>query len=249
EPVKAVRRQDPHMHLLEACLFAHETWGDAEFGKMADEIVGLFQNYFFDGARTALPEDYTDELLPHPDKGHIFEPGHYCEWVWLLKKHAVMKNDAALHDPLCLKLLDWANRYGWDEIYGGIYDGVGENGRVIEDTKRIWPFCEALKANALMLNAAPDRQSIKDHVARMVDVFEDKYMQERGFWVEWLNRDLTPAADYMPGTTPYHVYFGIMETWDAIDGRGQSVSLVSSIEEKLYGLRRSLSNAVKTLRA
>lgn len=245
----AIRRQDPHMHLLEACLFAQEVWGDAIYEKMADELVLLFKTHFFDEKSCALPEDYTDDLKPHPEKGHIFEPGHYGEWVWLLKKHAFMKGEPARHDTLCLQLLAWANRYGWDETHGGIYDGVGPNGEIIEDTKRIWPFCEILKANALMLNAAPDRQAIKDRTRDMVDVFEAQYMDDRGFWVEWLNRDLTPAADYMPGTTPYHVYFGIMETWDVIERRGESVSMFASIEEKLYGWRRSVSKAVKSIKA
>ena len=216
---------------------------------MADEMVDLFRRRFFDSGRCILPEDYNDDLTPHPQSGHIYEAGHYCEWVWLLKKHALQAGDPERHDALCLQLLGWANRYGWDAVYGGIYDGVGENGTVLEDTKRIWPFCEALKANALMLDHAPDRQAIKDRVAAMVAIFESKYMQERGFWTEWLTRDLTPAADSLPGTTPYHVYFGIMETWDVIHGRGDSVSLVASIEEKLYGLRRTVSGVLKSLRA
>lgn len=245
QPRPAVRRQNPHMHLLEACLFAKEIFGDASYERMADEIVALFQNYFF---KDALVEFFTHDLHPDPEKGDHLEPGHYFEWVWLLKKHAALKNDPALHNPLCQKLLNWANRNGWDSMYGGIYDTVSSGGRVLADTKRIWPFCEALKANALMLNAAQDRQEIKDRMTDMATVFRDKYISERGFWVEWLNRDLTPAADYMPGTTPYHVYFGIMETWDVISARGESVSLVASLEEALYGLRRSVSNAVKALR-
>ena len=247
-PLHQMRRQNPHMHLLEACLFAFETWEDPAYEAMADEIIGLFQNYFFDSRRVALVEFYTDDLKPHPDKGHLLEPGHYFEWVWLLKKHAFMKGDPLMHDSVALKLLDWANRYGWDDTYGGIYDVVSPEGRVISETKRLWPFCEALKANALMLNVAPDRQAIKDRVSGMVRVFEDQYMQERGFWVEWLNRDLSPAADYMPGTTPYHVYFGITETWGVLEKRGASKSMTADIEVALYTLRRSLSQIMRSVR-
>lgn len=246
--VRTVRRQDPHMHLFEACLFARDVWGDNIYEKIAEEIAALFHRRFFDPERCALPEDYNDDLTPHPEKGHVFEPGHYCEWVWLLRKHARQSGDPARYDAVCLQLLEWANRHGWDMVYGGIYDGVGHDGTVIEDTKRIWPFCEALKANALMLDHAKDRQAIKDRIGAMVTIFESKYMQERGFWTEWLTRDLTPAADYMPGTTPYHVYFGIMETWDVICGRGESVSLVASAGERLYALRRSVSGVLKKLR-
>ncbi len=248
KPLPRVRRQNPHMHLLEACLFAQETWGGRNFEAMADEMVSLFQSVFFDSRRGTLTEFFTDDLKPHPEMGDHLEPGHYFEWVWLLKKHGAMKGAANLHDPFCLQLLVWANEHGWDEQYGGIYDIVSSSGYVISGTKRIWPFCEALKANALMLEAAPNRQDIKDRVTKMVGVFESKYMQERGFWTESLNRDLTPAADFMPATTPYHVYFGITETWDVMQKRGAGKSLGSALQISLYRARRSLSSAVKTLR-
>lgn len=244
-----MRRQNPHMHLLEACLFAHEVWGDDIYETMADEMVDLFRTRFFDRDHTALVEFFTGDLTPHPEKGDQLEPGHYFEWVWLLKKHAALKEDPALHAATCAALLEWANAYGWDQTYGGIYDTVSPDGSVLADTKRIWPFCEALKANALMLDTAPDRQAIKDRTRAMVDVFEEQYMQERGFWTEWLSRDLKPAADYMPGTTPYHVYFGIMETWHVIEGRGESVSMIAALEEKLYGWRRSVSDRMKAIRS
>ncbi len=248
QPLLRVRRQNPHMHLLEACLFAHNIWDESCFSTMADEMVGLFQTYFYDEGRNALIEFYTDDLRPHPVEGHRLEPGHYFEWVWLLKKHADMKGVPDLHDHAAWKLFDWANNFGWDNLYGGIYDTVSPDGAMIADTKRIWPFCEALKANALMLTLAPDRQAVKDRVSDMVDVFKGKYMQERGFWTEWLNRNLVPAADYMPGTTPYHVYFGIVETMRTLDRRGRGKSLTGGLQNFYYGVRRTLSEYLKRIK-
>jgi mannose/cellobiose epimerase-like protein (N-acyl-D-glucosamine 2-epimerase family) len=248
QPVQRMRRQNPHMHLLEACLFAYETWQDFAYRKMADEIVILFQRHFFDTKNNVVIEFFSDNLFPHMEKGGFIEPGHAFEWVWLLKKHADLGGDPALHDKVCQRLLDKANDDGWDKEYDGIYDTVSPNGRVIADTKRIWPFCEALKANALMLTHASDKQAIKDRVAAMVDVFERKYMQERGFWTEWLDRDLSPAADYMPGTTPYHVYFGITETLDVLEKRGAMISFGGKFEGVAYRWRRALSKAVRNVR-
>jgi mannose/cellobiose epimerase-like protein (N-acyl-D-glucosamine 2-epimerase family) len=244
-PLPKLRRQNPHMHLLEACLFAYDTWSDDAYLTMADELVVLFHMFFYRGS---VHEFFTDDLRPHPEEGHKLEPGHFFEWIWLLKHHAKAKNDPFRHDGVCAKLLDWANHYGWDDTYGGIYDSVSPGGDVLAGTKRIWPFCEALKANTLMINAAHDRQQIKDRISDMVDVFMSKYMDERGFWTEWLERDLTPATDYMPGTTPYHVYFGIMETRDIVDARGGSKSLTSSVRSKLYHLRRAASQAVRNVK-
>ncbi len=248
-PQLKIRRQNPHMHLLEACLFAYDTWGDDGYMTMADEMVHLFYQYFYSSSSQSLVEFFTDDLSsPHPEKGHVLEAGHYFEWVWLLKKHAKIKGDLQRHDKTCFDLLAFANKHGWDDEFGGIYDGFGADGKVLVDTKRIWPFCEALKANALMLESVHDRQDLKDRMADMVHVFRQKYMKERGFWTEWVARDLTPSAQYMPATTPYHVYFGIVETMDILNKRGDVKSIFIAFDKVLYAVRRYLSYLVRGVR-
>lgn len=244
-----VRRQDPHMHLLEACLFAHATWGDDAYIRMADELVSLFQANMYDQKNHTVIEFYDDDLkTPHTDKGHIFQPGHSFEWVWLLKKYETYKGSLGLCDPITARLFDFANQHGWDEDHGGIYDGVGKDGAVLIDTKRIWPFCEALKANALMIGYVKDKIGLKQRMVNMTQVFNQKYMSERGFWTEWLNRDLTTVTDYMPGTTPYHVYFGITETMDILNKRGDPKSIIPLSYNKIYGVRRMLSVWARKIR-
>lgn len=247
-PTGARRRHESHMHLLEACLFAAEKWDDAIFSELSDELVALFFSDFYkDGV---LSEYFTEDLMPLADNGAIVvEPGHYGEWVWLLKKHAALHADPARYDDTCRALLAHANKHGWDEEYNGIYDEITPDGAIIQDTKRIWPFCELLKANALMIDAkGVDKDEIKAVIHRMVKVFRHSYIEERGFWAEWLSRDLTPKTDYMPGTTPYHVYFGIMETRDALKSRGPTRSLPTWVQAQWFRARRSVSNAVRTVR-
>ena len=245
KPLPQLRRQNPHMHLLEACLFAYQTWGDEIFQTIADEMVTLFQQYFFNPDTMALCEFFTNGLKPDPEKGQRVEPGHYFEWVWLLKQHAAITSEPKRHDETCLQLLQWANAHGWDSRYGGIYDVLSPDGTVLTDTKRLWPFTEALKANSMMLDSIKDKDSVKKRIAEMIAVFRRDYMQERGFWVEWLSRDLKPQSDYMPGTTPYHVYLGIMETRRYLHARGYSVSLSGPIIALLYKGRRRLSGVVR----
>ncbi len=241
EKVERVRRQNPHMHLLEACLFAVETWDDPNYLVMADEMVELFYKRFFDQKRSLLGEYYDADLGRHPEKGLIVEPGHYFEWIWLLKKHEDVHGDPGKHDEACFRLLDFANEHGWDKEHGGIYDELNADGKVIKDTKRLWPFAEALKANALMLDSGGDKDFVKDRISEMIRIFRDRYMDERGFWTEWLNRDLSPATGYMPGTTPYHVYFGVMESRDVMARRGTSKSLFLPVVLLFYSCRRSVS--------
>lgn len=243
------RRHESHMHLLEACLFAAQTWDDPAFMRVADEIVDLFARGFYDSEHQRLSEYFTDDLTPLAQNGNIIcEPGHYYEWIWLLKKHAARRGDAKMYDPLCLQLLDWANRHGWDDVHGGIYDELDPAGAVIADTKRIWPFTEALKANVLMLDSVDDKIDLKENIARMVAVFNEQYMDERGFWTEWLTRDLQPATDTMPGTTPYHVYFGIMESAVVLRARGPSKSWFAWLQGTFYIFARNLSALVRAAR-
>ena len=250
KPLARPRRHESHMHLFEACLFAAEVWDGNVYDAMCAELAELFTGVFYDRSGRTLSEYYTDDLIPLAQNGHIIaEPGHYCEWIWLLKKYAAYKGHPDFYDDLCRTLLEWANRYGWDNAYGGIYDELDPQGNIVNDTKRIWPFSEALKANALMLDAKGiDKHFIKQRIFQMVGVFNEHYMQERGFWTEWLSRDLKPAVDYMPGTTPYHVYFGIMETREVLQARGQSKSLSAGVKIALYSMRRRISNGVKSLR-
>lgn len=251
-PAPRPRRHESHMHLLEACLFAAEIFeGDdkAVFCGCADEIVSLFEDHFYRRDDNVLSEYFTDDLEPAPSSGHIIcEPGHYYEWIWLLKKHAAAGGKPGRHDEICHALLAWANTHGFDSEYGGIFDELDEKGEVVADTKRIWPFAEGLKANALMLDSDFDRDEIKARISDLVDVFRRYYMQERGFWTEWFARDFTPATDYMPGTTPYHVYFGIMEARDVVCARGETKSWRAGVYMSAYRLRRKLSDMVRTAR-
>lgn len=244
------RRHESHMHLLEACLFAAETFHELPYSKMADELVDLFRSYFYDAEGNVLSEYYDDALNPLAQGQHIIvEPGHYCEWIWLLKRHAREMGNEARYDEICKPLLEWASTKGWDVQHGGIYDELNPDGEVIADTKRIWPLAEALKANALMLDSEGiDKKEIKDRIRKMVKVFRKHYMQERGFWTEWLRRDLSQETGYMPGTTPYHVYFGIMETRGVLHARGKTRSLIARPQMFLYSVRRRLSDFVREIR-
>jgi mannose-6-phosphate isomerase len=249
-PKKEIRRHESHMHLLEACLFAYETWRHHLFLDQSHELITIFRENFYDKKLNLLSEYYSHDLSPLAEDGVIItEPGHYCEWVWLLKKYELLFDVSEDFDPLCLSLVEWANEFGWDSDFGGIYDELDSHNNVVKDTKRIWPFTESIKANALLLDAqGADKELLKSRITEMVEVFRLHYISERGFWTESLNRDLTPASDYMPGTTPYHVYFGIMETKEAMDLRGNMKSISALLEMSLYTMRRNISNKIKNVK-
>lgn len=244
QPLEKIRRQNPHMHLFEACLFAYEVWQEPAYLQMADELYELFCKYFYDDASQTLEEFFEVDLSPHKVKGGHIEPGHHFEWVWLLKKYSDIKGVTPLLQHQQEGLLHFANTHGYDHKFGGIFDVVDKEGHPIKKSKRVWPFTEGLKANAMMMDYdTADKDFIKGRVKEMIHVFNKKYMEPRGFWTESLTQDLSPATNYMPGTTPYHVYFGIVETLKFLENRGKSKSWFSGPKRALYAARRRVSFA------
>lgn len=256
-PLDRVRRQNPHMHLFEACLFAYETWKHPEFMRLADELLGLMFRCFYDERSGCLHEFFDAQLAPHYEQGHVCEAGHHYEWIWLLARYKRLRPGAGGKMPVDLDKIDqamiklhyWAFRFGYDIEYGGFYNTNASTGEVIDDNKRIWPLSEALKAHACLMDRFENKDLLKSIMRDVLRVFEEGYMQERGFWTEVLKRDFTPVTDYMPATTCYHLYFGIVETQEILGRRGVSKSLTEKPRAFLYDLQRDLSSLYKTIKA
>ena len=97
------RRQNPHMHLLEALLALG--WR-AE----ADALVRLFHERFYDEKSGSLAELFDERWQPlATPEGRIVEPGHNFEWVWLLHGRSAAPG-----------LFDFAYRHGVDADGGGL---------------------------------------------------------------------------------------------------------------------------------
>ena len=95
EPETSTRGQNPHMHLLEAYLALYEATGEARWLDEAGVLVRLFQQRFHDDATGTLGEHFTSVWQPDPTRGHIVEPGHHFEWVWLLHRYGHLSGSAA----------------------------------------------------------------------------------------------------------------------------------------------------------
>jgi mannose-6-phosphate isomerase len=194
--------QNPHMHLLEAYLTLESVTGDRQWAEEADRLVALFHAHLYDPAGRMLGEFYDEAGKPHPLTGHLVEPGHQFEWSWLLYRHAARRGIAVT--AVASDLIDQAARIGIDAEQGGIWDRVDRAGRMVTETKRLWPVCEAIKAYAARWRhggAAADRAALR----HWVDFLLAHYLRPNGCWTEILNRDLTPNLTEMPGTTPYHL--------------------------------------------
>ncbi len=153
-PANLPRRQNPHMHLLEAALACFEHMSDPRFGHLCDELVDLCHERFLDPRAGVLFEYYDDAWQPsRPDGRALVEPGHHMEWVWLLAEAKRLRGrriDGA--DALAA----FALRGGRDPVTGFLRGALFEDGAVADPVVRLWPHCEWLKAALVSGGAAGD---------------------------------------------------------------------------------------------
>jgi len=208
------RRQNPHMHLFEACLFLAETTGESIYFDRLDAILNLLEDRFmrdgllheFFGPGWELARDFTS---------HRLDPGHMCEWVWLLNGYSRLTGrDRA---PLAASLLGAACRLG---TAGGAFlvDEVDAAGRPLRDCRRLWLQCEWLKAfqvSGQALGPATARSSADALAERILTV----YLADTPFGTWRDNFDLVGRfiAKSIPASSLYHLWTAVAEIGPAAE--------------------------------
>ena len=97
------RRQNPHMHMLEALLAWQAVAPDPAFEAAARRVLDLFATRFFDREHLMLGEFFTADWSIAPGgAGQVIEPGHHMEWIWLLDQARRLGFDG--HDRLAQAL-------------------------------------------------------------------------------------------------------------------------------------------------
>jgi mannose-6-phosphate isomerase len=203
-PPALPRRQNPHMHLLEALLAAHEAFGDPVFLTRATELVALFLHRQFDAETGALPEFFTETWLPERQDGvFLTEPGHHCEWVWLLHRYVTLAgpNHGAGH--AAATLMAFAGRYGVHAGTGDLVDTVDSSGGQVQRTARLWPQTERLKAEKFRADSTPHRIS---HAASQLGA----WLHPDGLWFERRDADGAFVPGAAPASSLYHLTCAIL---------------------------------------
>jgi len=202
-PPALPRRQNPHMHLLEACLACAEAFGDALFLTRANDMLRLFRDRLFDPATGTLPEYFDEDWTVRTQAGrHVVEPGHHCEWVWLLHWAEALGCDVP--SGISVPLLRFMDRTG----NGILRDEIWSDGAVKSPGSRLWPQTERLKAEALRPDATPARL-LEAHAGlrRFLDP------APRGLWVERLTEGGMPEPGPAPASSLYHLTAGILVSY------------------------------------
>ena len=182
------RAQNPHMHLYEACLQAFEMTGNAVWMTRAARLRDLSLRYFLDRETGSIMEFLTPDLSPLPGMaGSRREPGHQCEWAWLLTREADLGGDAGMR-AMAARLEDFALAHGFARggaLAGAAFDAVSAQGAVIEETFLLWPQTEAIKMFA-MRHLAGD-PAAGDRAAALLELMFRHWFADRPVWVNRLD--------------------------------------------------------------
>jgi len=144
------RRQNPHMHLLEAFLAWDEVDPHGPWMNHAREVIELFRTKFRSPATGYLAEYFDDKWNLAPgEAGKIREPGHQYEWVWLLDWYERRSGDDSIRKEGEF-LYRFAKEKGTDPGDGFAYSILDDTGKLLDDRKLLWPQTEMLKAHVVM---------------------------------------------------------------------------------------------------
>ena len=214
---EGLRRQNPHMHLLEAFLALGEATGEARWRAQADRIVELFLERFFDPGAGCLMEFFTRDWRRDPgERGAVVEPGHNYEWVWLLHQYARIARRADVLEPAG-RMFEFASGPGLDPADGAAFDRVDRTGRVLSSNKQVWPQTEHVKACAARYeeygsDLAELQRTLELCFSRHVDPVHHG-------WRDFFSREGKLLAPVMPAVTVYHIFLGLSEAMRVLEER------------------------------
>lgn len=199
-----VRRQNPHMHLLEATMALAEASGRARFAATADTIADLAAARFIDPASGALLEYFTEELEPAPGiEGRIAEPGHCFEWAWLFERLGAQGRE----DRLAVSdgLTGFARRYGICSERGVCINEVLTDGTLHDRKARLWPQTERIKAAAIRHRRTGDEAEASEMAAAIRGLSQYYAVPTPGLWRDKLKPDGSFVEELAPGSSLYHI--------------------------------------------
>ncbi|MBY6241622.1 AGE family epimerase/isomerase [Methylosinus sp. Sm6] len=205
-PARQPRRQNPHMHLLEAVIAWSEQDPSGPFAAMRDAILDLFTTRFFDPKAAILREYLADDLSPLPGRqGETWEPGHHFEWVWLLE--AAARGGARPLSEAAQALMARACADGLHDGAGAVRAELDASGEIISAGARIWTLTEWIKAEAI--TPGPQRD---ERVGRAWSALR-RYLATpvEGLWFERWTPEQGFVSDPAPATSLYHISMAVHE--------------------------------------
>lgn len=210
-PQDALRRQNPHMHLLEAYLSLFEVTNDSFYLERAQSLVTLAQSRFMHPGTGMLLEFFTADWRPLKPIGQNWvEPGHLFEWSWLLQEYARLNpTHQATPTALAEHLLQTGLQYG--TRHDTVFDAITDTGILTAASTRIWPQTELMRLLATRQQVGPTHQPNQTEATllhALTQAFFTTYAPPhlQGGWVDRYEANGERAVDHMPASSLYHIY-------------------------------------------
>lgn len=202
------RRQNPHMHLFEACLAIVEDTGAVRHAARAGELFGLFRTRLLDAGTGLLREFFGPQWELSPAyRSERLDPGHMAEWAWLLRRYAELA--ACDTERFCRPLVDAALALGRTRSAPFLADEVGADGTPLVDSRRLWPQTELIKALLLEHCATPPGVATRlVEAERVAGAMLESYLAAPvpGTWIDRFDLAGRPLARDVPASSNYHLW-------------------------------------------
>jgi mannose/cellobiose epimerase-like protein (N-acyl-D-glucosamine 2-epimerase family) len=205
------RRQNPHMHLFEAFLALHAATGESRFLDRADAIYALFAKHFLVENGTMVREYFSSDWSAWAKgSGDIWEPGHHCEWIWLLDRYAAAKK-AALHLGGSA-LFERVVSLGIIGQTGLLRAQMGADGSQVVMPSRCWMQTEYIKALLARFEAGDEGAQAQANSA--IGTLFDRHLDPAypGGWIDHVDENGQAQSLDIPVSTLYHLLCCMTET-------------------------------------
>ena len=203
-----LRRQDPHMHLFEACVAWHACDPSGPWREGAREILRLLREKFRrpDGSLAAY---FNDDLEPAPGgAGKIRIVGDHYEWAWLLGQYAKICGDNSVEKDAA-GLYAFAEKHGKDKD-GLVFSSVDPGGEVLDRNKLLWMQTEMLKAQLAMYEWTHDA-AFREAAEKTILLISENYMYTPELFCNKLDADGKPDASPTFTRLLYHFFVAVSE--------------------------------------
>lgn len=193
-----LRRQNPHMHWLEANMALFKASEEDADLKPTHTVYTLFKQSFFDPQTHCIREFFVMDWQAAPSpKGDSAEPGHAAEWIWLLAEYE--KLSGVKTDQFSTDLYETLHRQRGPYLN----DEESATREVRRETKRLWVQTEVIKAHLAM--AERGEPGAADCAAALIDGLFGLYLNSDGTWNDQLNACGVNVAKTIPVSTFYHI--------------------------------------------
>ena len=211
---KLPRRQNPHMHLLEAMLAMYGATQAPVWLERATALVDLFQRAFLDTETGSLGEYFDEQWHPMPGgEGALREPGHQFEWVWLLEQYMQASGRRELTETV-ERLFSFGSQHGMNltgVLAGAVLDVVDKSGAPQATSMLMWPQTEYVKACVARFEATRDPR-YKTLALAHWDLMRAHFFREDGAnWINQLGPEGQPLVEDTLSRVFYHVVHSASE--------------------------------------